>query len=115
MIPLPKIAIVREKTASIVERLGRFQRILLPGFYILSPLEREAGRVSLQIQEMNVHVETKTLDDVFVRITVAVQYYVMPDRIREAFYELSNPRMQIESYVYDEVRAHVPRMKLDDV
>lgn len=49
------------------------------------------------------------------RITVAVQYYVMPDRIREAFYELSNPRMQIESYVYDEVRAHVPRMKLDDV
>jgi len=115
MLPIPRFTVVTEKHAVIVERLGKFHRILPPGFHILMPFDRAAGTLNLQIQEMNVHIETKTLDDVFVRITVAVQYYVMPARIREAYYELSNPRMQIESYVYDEVRAHVPRMKLDDV
>jgi aryl-alcohol dehydrogenase-like predicted oxidoreductase len=76
------------------------------GFNILTPMDRKAGEVNLQIQEMSLHIETKTADDVFVRITVAVQYRIMPSRIREAYYELSNPRTQIESYVYDEVRAH---------
>jgi regulator of protease activity HflC (stomatin/prohibitin superfamily) len=115
MWPFPSFVVVREKRAVIVERLGRFHRILPPGFNILTPMDRKAGEVNLQIQEMSLHIETKTADDVFVRITVAVQYRIMSSRIREAFYELSNPRMQIESYVYDEVRAHVPRMKLDDV
>lgn len=115
MIPLPYPLVIKEKTAGILESFGRFSRILMPGMHIIWPWQRVAGRISLQIQEMNVHVETKSIDDVFVKITIAVQYYVMPDRIREAFYELANPRMQIESYVYDEVRACVPKMKLDDV
>ncbi|MCB2156907.1 SPFH domain-containing protein [bacterium] len=107
--------IVHEKTAAVVERLGRFHRIAMPGWHWKSPLDRVAGRLSLRVQELNVHVETKTLDDVFVRLAVAVQYFVMPNKIKEAFYELSNPQMQIESYIYDEVRAQVPKMKLDDV
>lgn len=112
---IPRILIVREKTAAVIERLGRFTHIAEAGFHIMWPLQRVAGRVSLKLQEMSVHVETKTLDDVFVRIVVAIQYYVRKDRVREAFYELSNPQMQIESFVYDEVRAQVPKMKLDDV
>ncbi|MGF1574015.1 MAG: SPFH domain-containing protein [Sumerlaeia bacterium] len=115
MIPIPRLMTVKEKTAAIIERLGRFNRVAQPGLHFLNPFERRAGIVSLRIQELNVRIETKTIDDVFVHLMVAVQYFVMPNRIREAFYELSNPQIQIESYVYDEVRAQVPRMKLDEV
>jgi len=115
MLPIPRITTVQEKTAAIIERFGKFARIGTPGVNLLMPFERVAGRVSLRVHELYVNVETKTLDDVFVKITVAVQYHIMPTRIREAHYELANPQMQIESFVYDEVRAVVPKMKLDDV
>ncbi len=107
--------IVREQTAAIVESFGRFNRIANSGLQFKMPWERVAGRLSLRIQELQVNVETKTQDDVFVRLLIAVQYYVIPDRVREAFYRLSNPFMQIESYVFDEVRSAVPSMTLDEV
>lgn len=107
--------IVREQTAGVVESFGKFSRICESGLHFKAPWERVAGRVSLRIQELQVSVETKTHDDVFVRLLIAVQYYVIPDRVREAFYRLSNPVMQIESYVFDEVRSAVPGMKLDEV
>ncbi len=107
--------IVRQQTAAIVENLGRFTRICEPGLHFKLPWEKVAGRVSLRIMELQVSVETKTQDDVFVRLLIAVQYFVMPDRVKEAFYRLSNPVMQIESYVFDEVRSAVPSMKLDEV
>lgn len=106
---------VRQQTAAIVETFGKFNRICTAGLHFKLPWERVAGRVSLRIQEMQVNVETKTHDDVFVRLLIAVQYYVMPERIHEAFYRLSNPVLQIESYVFDEVRSAVPNMKLDEV
>ncbi|MDK2971079.1 MAG: hypothetical protein PWP23_834 [Candidatus Sumerlaeota bacterium] len=115
MVPLPFPLVVQEKSAAVVERLGRFNRICPPGFHIIMPFEKIAGRIDLKIQEIPVKIETKTLDDVFVHVTVAVQYAVMVSRIREAFYELSYPERQITSFVYDEVRAQVPKMKLDDV
>lgn len=107
--------IVRQQEAAIVESLGKFVRIANAGFHFKMPWERVAGRLTLRIMELQVNVETKTDDDVFVRVRIAVQYYVIPERVADAFYRLSNPVMQIESYVYDEVRATVPRMKLDEV
>ncbi len=115
MLPIPWVITVQEKSAAIIERFGKFSRVAKPGVNLLLPFEAVSGRVSLRVHELYVNVETKTLDDVFVKITVAVQYHIMPDRIREAHYELANPQMQIESFVYDEVRAVVPKMKLDDV
>lgn len=107
--------IVREQTAAIVETLGKYNRIASSGLHLKMPWERVAGRLSLRIQELQVNVETKTKDDVFVRLLIAVQYFVIPEKVREAFYKLSNPVMQIESYVFDEVRSAVPGMTLDDV
>ena len=72
-------------------------------------------KLSLKVQEMQVAVETKTLDDVFVKVLIAVQYRVIPERAKEAYYELANPIQQIESYVFDEVRSAVPNMELDEV
>lgn len=107
--------IVREQTAAVVESFGKFNRICFSGLQYKMPWERVAGRLTLRIQELQVNVETKTKDDVFVRLMIAVQYFVMPERVKEAFYRLSSPVMQIESYVFDEVRSAVPRMKLDEV
>lgn len=108
--------IIRQKDAGIVERFGRFERVLHAGFHWLVPvLHSVVGRISLRVQELQVNVETKTKDDVFVHLLIAVQYYVIPDRVKEAFYELADPIQQIESYVFDEVRSTVPRMPLDQV
>ena len=108
--------IVKQQTAVIVERFGKFQSIRQSGLHLKIPLvDRIAGRLSLKIQQLDVIVETKTLDDVFVKLKVSVQYKVIKDKVYEAFYKLDYPHDQITSYVFDVVRAEVPKMKLDDV
>lgn len=108
--------IVKQQSAAIVERFGKFQSIRHSGLQIKIPLiDRIAGRLSLKIQQLDVIVETKTLDDVFVRLKVSVQYKVIKEKVYDAFYKLDYPQDQITSYVFDVVRAEVPKMKLDDV
>lgn len=108
--------VVKQQTAVIVERFGRFHSIRNSGLQMKIPLvDRISGRVSLKIQQLDVIVETKTLDDVFVKLKVSVQYVVIRDKVYEAFYKLEYPHEQITSYVFDVVRAEVPKMKLDDV
>ncbi len=108
--------VVKQQTAAVIERFGRFQSIRNSGLQMKIPLvDRIAGRLSLKIQQLDVIVETKTLDDVFVKLKVSVQYVVIRDKVYEAFYKLEYPHDQITSYVFDVVRAEVPKMKLDDV
>ena len=110
------IFIVKQQTAAIVERFGRFNSIRQSGLQLKIPLvDRIAGKLSLKIQQLDVIIETKTLDDVFVRLKVSVQYKVIKDKVYDAFYKLDYPHDQITSYVFDVVRAEVPKMKLDDV
>ena len=107
---------VKQQTAAIIERFGRFQSIRHSGLQLKIPLvDRIAGRLSLKIQQLDVIIETKTLDDVFVKLKVSVQYKVIRDKVYDAFYKLDYPHDQITSYVFDVVRAEVPKMKLDDV
>lgn len=112
---LPWFFTVEQQTAAIIQRLGKFQRVAGAGAHFKTPLEQVAGFVNLRVQQLDVKVETKTEDNVFVHVVVAVQYFVLPDKIYEAFYKLDDPRKQITSFVFDVVRARVPRMKLDDV
>ncbi|MCB0844134.1 MAG: SPFH domain-containing protein, partial [Bacteroidetes bacterium] len=108
--------IVKEKQAVIIQRLGKFQRVAPAGFQIKIPIiDSVAGRLSLKVQQLDVNVETKTLDDVFVQLKVSVQYQIIKSKVEEAFYELEDPKIQITSYVFDTVRAEVPKMRLDDV
>ncbi len=108
--------VVKQQTAVILERFGRFLGIRNSGLQLKIPLvDRIAGRLSLKIQQLDVIVETKTLDDVFVKLKVSVQYVVIRHKVYEAFYILDYPHEQITSYVFDVVRAEVPKMKLDDV
>ncbi|MGO1751027.1 MULTISPECIES: SPFH domain-containing protein [Psychroflexus] len=113
---LSGIFTVKQQTSAVVERFGRFNSIRNSGLQIKIPIiDRIAGRINLKIQQLDVIVETKTKDDVFVHLKVSVQYQVMASNVYDAFYKLESPGAQITSYVFDVVRAEVPKMKLDNV
>jgi len=108
--------IVKQQTAAIIETFGRYSSIKQSGLHVKIPIvQRIAGRLSLKIQQLDVIIETKTLDDVFVKLKVSVQFKVIKNKVEDAFYKLDYPHDQITSYVFDVVRAEVPKMKLDDV
>ena len=107
---------VKQQTSAIVERFGKFNSIRNSGLQFKIPVfDKIAGRINLKIQQLDVIVETKTKDDVFVRLKISVQFQVLKLKVYDAFYKLENPQDQITSYVFDVVRAEVPKMKLDDV
>jgi regulator of protease activity HflC (stomatin/prohibitin superfamily) len=106
---------VRTQEVGVVEDLGQFKQLLDPGLhFILWPLQSVVGRMSLRIQQLDVVCETKTKDNVFVQVAVAVQYRVLLDSAYDAYYRLTDTRQQIQSYVFDVVRSTVPKMELDE-
>ena len=108
--------IVRQQTTALIERFGKLITVSGAGLHFKIPLvDRVAGRLSLRIKQLDVRVETKTKDNVFVFVVVSVQYFVIPGKEKAAFYKLQNPEAQITSFVFDVVRAKVPGIKLDDV
>jgi regulator of protease activity HflC (stomatin/prohibitin superfamily) len=107
---------VEQQSRAIIERFGRYVRTAKPGLNIKIPLiDQVAQRVSLRVQQLPVEVETKTLDNVFVKLFVAVQYRVVEGNEADSYYKLQSHVDQIKSYVLDVVRAKVPRMNLDEV
>ena len=110
------IFIVKQQTSAIIERFGRFTSIRNSGLQLKIPvIDQVAGRISLKVQQLDVLVETKTKDNVFVKLKISVQFQVIRNNVYDAFYKLESPSDQITSYVFDVVRAEVPKMKLDDV
>ncbi len=108
--------IVKQQTAVIIENFGKFSSIRNSGLQLKIPIvQRIAGRMNLKIQQLDVLVETKTKDDVFVKLKISVQFQVIRENVYDAFYKLQSPHDQITSYVFDVVRAEVPKMRLDDV
>ena len=107
---------VKQQTSAIVERFGKFQSIRHSGLQLKIPIvDKIAGKINLKIQQLDVIIETKTKENVFVKMKVSVQFKVIQDKVYEAFYKLEYPHDQITSYVFDVVRAEVPKLKLDDV
>jgi regulator of protease activity HflC (stomatin/prohibitin superfamily) len=105
---------VRTYTAGVVERFGKFNRIAQPGLHFLVPWCETVRFMDLQIRQADVNVETKSKDNVFVTIPVSVQYQVLPEKVFEAYYKLSSPQKQIESYVFNSILGHVPTLTLDE-
>lgn len=107
---------VKQQTTVILERFGKFLSIRQSGLQLKIPLiDRIVGRVNLKIQQLDVIVETKTKDDVFVLLKISVQFQILQEKVYDAFYKLQNPHEQITAFIFDTVRAEVPKMKLDDV
>ncbi len=108
--------IVEQQTVAILQIFGKFSRIARPGLNFIIPfIETIAGRISLRVNQLDVEVETKTADNVFLKIMVSVQFFVKEDKIYEAFYKLQDPKQQITAFIFDVVRARVPKILLDDV
>ena len=105
---------VRTYTAGVVERWGKFNRIVRPGLHVLIPYAERVFFVDLQVKQAQFQVETKTRDNVFVQIPVSVQYQVLDDKIYDAFYKLSTPQKQIESFVFNSILGPVPKLSLDE-
>ena len=105
---------VRTATAGVVERFGKFDRVTRPGLHFLIPFAERVYFVDLQVKQAQFQVETKTHDNVFVQIPVSVQYAVLDDKIADAFYKLSSPQKQIESFVFNSILGHVPKLSLDE-
>lgn len=107
---------VQQQTVAVIQRFGKFKKMSHSGLNFRIPLiDHVAGHISLRINQLDVKIETKTEDNVFVHVTVSVQYQVLPEKLYDAFYKLINPKEQISSYVFDIVRAQVPKLKLDNV
>jgi regulator of protease activity HflC (stomatin/prohibitin superfamily) len=108
--------VVHQQTKEIIERLGRFHRLADPGLNFKIPiLDKRVWKVELRVQQLSVTVETKTKDNVFVKVPVAVQYRAIPDRAADTYYQLTDDEEQLTSYVLDVVRAKVPTLALDEV
>ncbi|WP_264520011.1 SPFH domain-containing protein [Flavobacterium sp. N1994] len=107
---------VKQQSAVVVERFGKFESIRNSGLQLKLPIiDRIAGRVNLRIQQLDVIIETQTKDNVFIKMKVSVQFKVIQEHVYEAFYKLEYPHDQITAYVFDVVRAEVPKLILDDV
>lgn len=107
---------VKQETAAIIERLGKFHSVRHAGLHLKIPfIDNITKRLTLKIQQLDVLIDTKTLDNVFIKMRVSVQYQVIRNQVSDAYYKLEDPHNQITSYVFDVVRAEVPKLKLDDV
>ncbi|WP_419870575.1 SPFH domain-containing protein [Chryseobacterium sp. CT-SW4] len=108
--------VVKQETAAIIERFGKFQGVKHSGLHLKLPvIDQIAKRLNLRIQQLDVMIDTKTLDNVFIKMKISVQYQVIRSQVGDAYYRLENPENQITSFVFDVVRAEVPKLKLDDV
>ncbi len=107
--------IVNTSTVGVVERFGRFIRMAGPGFNVKIPfVDSVTQTLSLRVQQLVFDVETKTKDNVSVKISVSTQFSVDPENLEDAAYKLSNVNSQIASYIYDAVRSVIPTMTLDE-
>ncbi len=98
----------------VVERFNKFSRVAGPGLSLKMPFIDNVYKVDMRVQELPFKIETKTKDNVFVVIPVSVQYQVLADKVSEAYYKLTDPQKQIESYVYNVILGHVPKLALDE-
>lgn len=108
--------IVRQQHVAVIERLGKYRRVAHPGLHMKIPLmERIVDEIELYVTPLEAKVETKTKDNVFVVLTVAVQYRAIQEKVVEACYKLTDEDEQLTSFVFDSVRSRVPKLTLDDV
>jgi len=100
----------------VIESFGKFKRMAPAGLgCLICCVEDLVGRMSYRVQQLDVRVETKTLDNVFITAVVSIQFQVLQEKVYEAFYALTDPRRQITAHVFDVMRAELPNLELDAV
>lgn len=109
------VFIVPQQQAYIVERFGKFQSVMFAGIHMRIPfVDRIAMKTNMRVSQLNVKLETKTLDNVFVTVVASTQFRVNPENVATAYYELRDPAGQLRSYMEDALRSAIPALTLDD-
>ncbi|EXB30114.1 Hypersensitive-induced response protein 1 [Morus notabilis] len=108
---------VKQSTVAMEERFGKFEDVLEPGCHCVPWClgYKANGVLSLRVKQLDVRCETKTKDNVFVNVVASIQYRSLPEKASDAYYKLSNANSQIQAYVFDVIRASVPKLELDAV
>jgi len=113
---IPCFFTISTAEVGVIESWGKYSRLVQPGLnFIMCPMEQMVGRLSFRVQQLDVRVETKTLDNVFLTAVVSVQYQILKEKVYDAFYALTNPAQQITAHVYDVMRSQLPTLELDAV
>lgn len=100
----------------VIERFGKFTRLAPPGLgCVICGVEQLVGRMSYRVTQLDVRVETKTLDNVFITAVVSIQFQILQEKVYEAYYALTDPSRQITAHVFDVLRAELPNLELDSV
>ncbi|WEV53387.1 SPFH domain-containing protein [Bifidobacterium sp. ESL0704] len=109
------IFVVPQQQAYVIERFGKFLKVQLAGIHLKIPfVDRIATKTNMRVNQLNVKLETKTLDNVFVTVVASTQFRVDPNNVATAYYELRDPAGQLRSYVEDALRSAIPALSLDD-
>jgi len=106
---------VNSGSVAVIERFGKFHRTGAAGLNAKLPFVETKFEVSLKVQQVSLKMETKTKDNVFVSIPVAVQYSIIPARVFEAVYTMASPTSQMEAIVNNILLGHIPSMDFEHV
>ncbi len=116
--------VVQQQYMVIIERLGKFSKIVGPGFHVKIPvIDRIAARVNMRTSQSSFQINAKTQDNVTVEMDIAAQFHVNGDRgvapsesgVYRSYYMLQDPVAQMRSYLIDALRSSIPNYTLDEV
>ena len=115
LIAATSVFTVPQQQAYVIERFGKFHTVRFAGIHMRIPLvDRIAVKTNMRVNQLNVQLETKTLDNVFVTVVASTQFRVNPNDVATAYYELRDPAGQLRSYMEDALRSAIPALTLDD-
>ena len=116
--------VVKQQHAVIIERLGRFHRIVGAGFHAKIPfVDRKAATVSLRTMKNGFNIDVKTEDNVTIGLEISAQYHVSYERgnspqesgVYKSYYMLQQPVAQMRDFITDALRSSIPVYTLDEV
>lgn len=103
---------VDQADKGVKQQNGRFQDVVDPGCHCLTPCQ-SITPVSMMIQQLVVHTDTKTKDDVTVRVSSAIQWQVDENFVETYYFKVTNPQQQVSAFVDDIIRSELPARTLD--
>ncbi|HJA29664.1 MAG TPA: SPFH domain-containing protein [Candidatus Olsenella pullicola] len=116
--------VVKQQHAVIIERLGKFYRIVGAGFHAKIPfVDRKAATVSLRTMKNGFNIDVKTEDNVTIGLEISAQYHVSYETgerpqdsgVYKSYYMLQQPVAQMRDFITDALRSSIPVYTLDEV
>lgn len=108
------IRLVRQSTAIVVERLGKFNRVLNTGIHVIIPfIERTSPKISLKEHVADFEPQDViTKDNVTMKIDTVVYYQITDPKAYS--YGVENPMRAIENLTATTLRNIVGELELDE-